>query len=362
MNIIINTNKLKEALQVTERVVGKNVSLPILNTILIKVDRGKLLFTSTNLETGIQFWVGAKIEGEGELAIPVRVFSDFISNIQDEKIKLSISKNVLMVSSSNYRTRILGLPTKEFPIIPKVQKGIEIMLKPEMVKKALLSVVDSVSLSETRPELSGVYMGTENGNVFFVATDSFRLSEARVPNGGKEKVQRIIPRSTALEILRLTDLIDGDMKFTITENQLAISTDDMILVSRLIDGRYPEYKKVIPERYTSRLKINRKELEHSVRMASVFSSSISDLLLGAKEGALSIEAKNSDKGDMSARIPCEIEKGVFDIAVNYRYLLDGIKVLQEDTLIIEFTGEGSPLVLRGEGNKDQVYVIMPLRA
>jgi len=362
MNIIINQNKLLQGIRIVEKVISRNVSLPILNAILIKTDNNRLQLTATNLEVGINYWIGAKINKGGEIAIPARIFSDFISNITDEKISLIVEKNVITVNSDHYKSQILGMETKDFPIIPKIKKEQFFKINSQILKTSLASVFDSVSLSETRPELNGIYVNISSNFAEFAATDGFRLSEKITALKSDIHKYFILPRNTAIEIMRIMEAIDEDITVSISENQILISGEDFELISRLIDGHYPEYKRIIPEKFVSLVKINKTELEKNVRMASIFSSSISDIKIKASESLTEISARNSDKGELVANVACEIKNKPFEVSVNYHYLLDGLKVIPADNIIFEFTGDGNPVVLKGEGIKDQTYVIMPLRS
>ena len=362
MKIIINHKKILTALRVTERMISRSISLPILGTILLKTENNRLKLSATNLEVGINYWIGAKIDEEGEIAVPARVFSDFISNITDEKIIITASKNIISINSEHYKTQILGIEAKDFPIIPKIKKETSFKINSQILKNSLISVLDSISLSEARPELSGVYINILNDRAEFVATDSFRLSEkiTALKDGVNKAI--IIPRNTVVEIVRILENIDEEINLAISENQIFLYNDDFELISRLIDGRYPDYKKVIPEKFISLVKINRGEFEKNVRLAGIFSSNISDIKLKTAKNSMEISAQNSDRGDIVSYLACELKNRPFEISVNYHYLLDGLKVIPTENVILEFTGEGSPLVLKGEDKKDQTYVIMPLRS
>ncbi len=362
MKIIINHNKLLTALRVVERIVSRNVSLPILSAILLRIENGRLKLSATNLEIGINYWVGAKVDEDGEIAVPARVFSDFISNITDEKVIVTTNKNIISINSEHYKTQILGMEAKDFPIIPKVKKETSFKINSQALKTSLISVSDSISLSETRPELSGVYVNISGDRAEFAATDSFRLSEKiTVLKEGVSKAV-IIPRNAVVEIVRMLENSDEEINVAISENQIFLYNDDFEFVSRLIDGRYPDYKKVIPEKFISLVKINKGEFERNVRLASIFSSNISDVRIKTIKDSMEISAKNSDCGDITSHLACELKNKPFEISVNYHYLLDGLKVIPTENVIVEFTGEGSPLVLKGEDKKDQTYVIMPLRS
>ena len=361
MDIIINHQKIQSALRVIERLVSKNISLPILNTILLKTDGARLRLSATNLEFGINYWIPAKVNKNGEIAVPVRVFSDFFNNIYDEKLSLSVNKNIITINSDNYKTKILGMETKDFPLIPKSQSELRFKINSQSLKGGLLGVLEAASLSETRPEIGGIFININKNKAEFAATDSFRLAEKIINLNSEVSKSFIIPRNTAIEIVRILENINEDLSLNISDNQIFIYGNEFEFISRLIDGHYPEYKKIIPDKYISLVKINKVNLEKNIRMASIFSSSISDVKLKADNNNLQITAQNNDRGEIVANIACLTKEIPFEVSVNYHYLLDGLKLISTENVIINFSGDGSPLVLKGEENKDQTYVIMPLR-
>ena len=225
------------------------------------------------------------------------------------------------------------------------------------------AVVDSSSVSETRPELSGILINFDSEKIEGAATDSFRLAERNIlKKTGISDQSVIIPRSTVQELIRIFSGYENEISLTISENQIFFSTEDLEVVSRLIDGSYPDYKKVIPDKFISRVLVSKSELENNIRLASIFSSHISDVKIKAEENNLKIIAKNPDRGEIFSNMAAFLKNEPFEVSVNYRYLLDGLKIIPTDRVSIEFTGEGNPLVLKPEEGKNFIYIIMPLRS
>lgn len=361
MIIIANQKNLKDGLGVVDKIVSRNTALPILQNIVLKTENGRLKLSSTNLEIGINYWLGAKIEEEGEIAVPARIFSDFISNIKDEKIILKSKENILSANSNNYQTKIIGFSAKDFPIIPKNKEGSFAVIAARELFDLFATVVEAAALSETRPELSGVFVNFSAGHIETAATDSFHLAEKILVKKNKEQKSVIIPRQTVQELIRTVSNLEGYISLSLSENQIFFTSPDWEIVSRLIDGRYPDYKKIIPEKWLSRVLIGKKSLEENIRLASIFSSGISDVKISAKEKGFRIFAKNSERGEISAVTEANLKNEPFELVINYRYFLDGLKIIPTENVILEFTGEGNPLILRPEGRNDITYLIMPLR-
>ena len=363
MHITVNQKNLKRALGLVEKIVSRNPSLPILNNVLIKTDNGRLRISSTNLEIGINCMIGAKIDEVGEIAIPARVSSDFINNVSDEKVTLHTKNNILFINSDKYKTQILGFDPKDFPIIPKLKEGPVTVISSKILRNMLYSVADAIAVSETRPELAGVYANLSAKKLTFAATDSFRLSEVCLDAKISGQHSVIIPRNTVTELIRVTSDIEGDIEVKIGDNQVSFYNNDFELVSRLIDGTYPDYKKVIPGKFLARVLVQKGDLEKDIRLAGLFSSNISDVKLACSKDAIVIRSKNSDKGEIETTVPAVLKNDPFEISVNYHYLLDGLKIMDSDKVVLEFTGNGNPLIIKPhDDNRELTYLIMPLRS
>lgn len=363
MRVTINQKNLKKAIGLVEKIVSKNPSLPILNNILLKTDNGRLKISSTNLEIGINCTVGAKVDEVGEIAIPARVSSDFINNITDDKITIQTKNNILFINSDKYKTQILGFDPKDFPIIPRLKENSTVVIPAKILRNMFYSVIDSTATSETRPELAGVYVDFNHKKLTFAATDSFRLSERRLNVNSNELYSIIIPRNTVMELIRIASDIDGDIEVKVGDNQIFFYNNDFELVSRLIDGNYPDYKKVIPNKFISRVLVQKSDMEKDIRLAGLFSSNVSDIKLACSDDLIILKSKNSDKGEIETTVPAILKNDPFEISLNFRYLLDGLKIIDSDKAILEFNGNGNPLVIKpSDDSMELTYLIMPLRS
>ena len=311
MKITVNQKNLKKALILVEKVVSKNTPLPILNNILLKTENGRLKVSATNLEIGVNYIIGAKIEEVGQIAVPARIISDFIGNIIDDKVSLTTKNNILSINSERYKTQILGFDAKDFPIIPKIKSKPLALIPTKLLRNSLITVLDSVAVSETRPELSGVFVDFNNDKIVFAATDSFRLTEKNVDFKNVQKQSFIIPRNTVVELIRITGELEGDLAFNTSDNQISFSNDDFEIVSRVIDGNYPDYKKIIPEKFISRVLVKKDELDKTIRIAGLFSTNISDIKINCSEGKMAILAKNADKGEIETLIDASLKNQPF---------------------------------------------------
>src|SRR5258708_171787 len=362
MKLVVNQKNIKRAIGLTEKIVSKNTSLPILNNILLKTENGRLRISATNLELGINTLIGVKIEEVGEIAVPVRIFSDFINTVQDEKITLTTKNNTLSITTDRQKTKILGFDPKDFPIIPKIKSEPILSISSQTLKNSLLKVLDSMAISEARPELAGVLIEIKDNKGIFVSTDIFRLTEVTIPLKSTSPASMILPRNTVTELIRMCGDVQGDVQIKYEDNQVAFIAEDIELVSRVVDGTYPPYKNVIPNNFMSRVLIKRDDLENNVRLAGLFSSNISDVKVSCVQDKLIISAQNSDKGEIETDVPPVLKNEPFEMSLNYRYMLDGLKNMPGNEVILEFTGAGSPFVVKPSDDKSLLYLIMPLRS
>ena len=362
MKVSVSQENLRKALSLSERATSRTSTLPILNNILIKTEGGRLRVSATNLEVGVHCVIGAKVEREGGVAVPARLVSEFVSASPTGALTLSVTNNTLSLKSPNYQTTILGFETTEYPIIPKVG-GTDVCSVPaNELRNALTSVIDAAAVSENRPELSGIHAEFRKEGIVFAATDSFRLAERTITTNSKRNETVIIPRTTAAEVLRMCDHVEGSVTIRIADNQISFTGDDSEVISRLIEGRYPDYRKIIPEKTVSRALVSRSEFEHAVRLASVFSSNVSDVTLACGEGGIKLSAKSSAKGDTKITVPATLKGDPFELTLNHHYLVDGIKAVPGDEVVVEYTGNGSPfMITMADTPKNTLCLVMPLR-
>lgn len=367
MKFTIITKNLQQGLNTVKNIVGKNLNLPILSTILLTAKNNQINLSTTNLELGINYYIPASVqEQEGDkVAVPARIFSDFISGIRDEKIDFNLKENILNIQSHSFKTKIVCFNTSDFPLIPKLKNGKVMTIPSQVLKTALSSVFDSVSLSQTRPELGGIFISFNKGKIYFASTDSFRLTEKVISYNCEKQASVIIPRNTAAEMIRILSDYDKDVSINVEENQIQLSSEDFEIISRLIEGRYPDYQKVIPARSLSQIVFNKDDLQNNIRLAGFFASNINDIGLRVDNKEAVIFAKNSDRGEFNSRIKnqsgFQIEEP-FEVLLNFSYLADGLKNIPSEEIIFEYTGEGAPVVLRPK-DKDLnlIYLIMPLK-
>lgn len=386
MKITCTQENLKRGLNIVSHVASKNTSLPILNNVLIKVERGVVNLITTNLEMGIRCLVRAKIYKDGSYTVNSKLLSDFISLLSNEKVDMELKEDALEVWTANQETKMKGDNAEDFPLIPQVEKKTPHICRIEDLLKAFTQVLFSVSVSETRPEISGVYFNFSGKNLTIAATDSYRLAEKKIKLSEevKEEKEVIIPAKTIQELFRILSSLSGSgsgeeesadlekIEIYFEENQVLFVFNGVELVSRVIEGQYPNYKQIIPTNYKTRAVVNIADFIKAAKTASLFSrSGIYDVNLELKESHLIVSSTNNQMGESKSKVGGKIEGENNKVVINYRYLLDGLQNIDSTDVIFEMTDAANPCVLRpaeslDEKNEaiaaqDYLYIIMPIK-
>lgn len=363
MQLTLSQEALRQAVGLVDRITSKNISLPILANILLKAEGKHLFLSATNLEVGITTSVDADISQPGGIAIPARVLGDFLRATKGDLVTLKTIGNTVEIKNNRSKTSILSFDATEYPIIPRILKGSKYSVDTLQLFQLLSGVFDCTATSDSRPELAGVFLVFEPSLFRAAATDSFRLAERKIQTNHTTTGSVIIPRTAVAELLHILPEHQGLITVTVADNQIVFHHPSFELVSRLIDGRYPDYQKIIPERFLGKALVRHTDFEEAVKVSALFSSSIADVLLECTPETLKVSGKNTSKGEAQATIEANLKGDPFTISVNYHYLLDGLKTITTDKVILEFTGTGSPFVLRPENSDEKTtYIIMPLRS
>lgn len=375
MKLQILQEKLKQGLNIVEKVSSKSLSLPILNNILISTEKNFLNLTATDLEIGINWWTLSKIEKEGKITIPARLLSSFINLLPNKKIDIQIENDNLLVECEKYKTQIKGLSAEEFPIIPKINKNEFTSVDASIFCQSLNQVADITVPSTTRPEISGIYFIFQKDIIILVATDSFRLGEKKIFLKNNSKLTKdyslILPQRAAKEIVNIFGERKGEIKIYFSPNQIMFElpieeTDhpEIQLTSRLIEGEYPNYKEIIPPKHTTRIILDKNEFLNQIKAASLFSGKINEVKIKIKPENREVEilSQSSELGQHQSSISSKIEGEPVEIAFNHRFLLDGLLNIKSSEIAFELNGDSGPGVLKPVGDETYLYVVMPIKA
>ncbi len=367
MKITCLRENLKEALDHAERMTSRNATLPILNHFLLVTDKGQLKVSSTDLEVGFSAYVQGKISNDGSLAVPARLLTQFVNNLPNKKIDLEIKNSSLHLNCESARAVIRGLNPDDFPIIPKIKSTQALVINSRVLREAFGDVINACAASDARPEIAGVYVRMSSDYIKFVATDSFRLAEKTVFKTDIKKYQDnsniIIPVRTISEVLRIIGDKDQDVSIFVDPSQVLYDFGESKLVSRLVDGQYPDYEAVVPKDHETQVSVSRDVLEEAVRLASCFTGRLSDVVFktNSKNGELEVFSNDADLGEHQTKLKADIKGKDIQAVFNWRYILDGLKNIRSEEVFVEFNGGERPAVIRPAGRSDYFYIVMPIK-
>jgi DNA polymerase-3 subunit beta len=364
MKLQVTQENLSKALSNVAKIAMANKNpLPILNNVLIKTIDGRLSISATNLEIAITEKIGSKVKEEGAITVPARLMQEYISSLPSGVLNLELDDNKLHISTDQYSSTINGVIADEFPSFPELSESISWNIPTKECKKGLQQVVFAASNDESRPVLTGVFLHTTGGELFAVATDSYRLAEKKLIKTSQD-ISLLIPADAMQELLRiLPDTIDT-VSVSADSQQVLFKAGDIELVTRLIDATYPDYKKLLPRNYTTTATLARDELVSITKVSSLFareSAGSITLRVDDEEKVVSITSIASQLGENSSKASADIE-GAGEVTLNSRYLLDALNAIGTKEVTIGFNGKLEPFVVSSKEAPGQVYLVMPLKS
>jgi DNA polymerase-3 subunit beta len=357
---------LNKGLTTVSRLVATKGTLEILSHILIATSEGRLKLSATNLEIGINYKIGAKIDEEGAITVPARLFSEFVAQLPTGKVDLHLDDDTLVTKIDHFQSQIKGLSADEFPLIPKIKEKALFKVKAGDLKAAINMVSFAAALDEARPVLSGIYFKVEKGKLTLVSTDGYRLTEKSLKIETKDDVKKdaIIPARSLTEFSRILDDPEKEVQVYLDDTQVMLETDEVEFTSRLVEGKFPDYKEIIPSGFETKAVAPIAEFTKIIKVAALFArESAGSVTLEVKQkGFIEANSASSQFGDSNASCEASVEGKDADIVFNSKYLIDVLNNLSDGNIVLEMSGKLNPGVIRKEGDKSFVYVIMPLRA
>jgi DNA polymerase-3 subunit beta len=353
--------------------VGKNLSLPILDNVLINTEDNFLSLSSTDLETAIKLWILTKIVKKGKVVVPAKLFSSFVSFLPDDKITLEEKKQGLYIECQSFKNQLSGFNPEEFPLIPECDDLEYLEVDNNKLCQGLSQIVDIASPSQSRPEISGIYFIFSKNLIKIVATDSFRLAEKNIllENPVKRDVSFILPQKPAREIINILGAKDGKVKIYFSPNQTMFEFPmkdsphpQVQIISRLIEGEYPNYEEIIPKKFKTHIIVKRDEFLNQIKAASLFSGKINEVKISINPESKEVEifAQDPDVGESRSSVSAKIEGEPIELSFNHKFLLDGLANIKSSEVIFEMSKEEGACVLKPVGDASYIYVVMPIKS
>lgn len=370
MKCVILKNNLKEAIAIAERAVGDSANLPILKNFLIKAEDNVLRLYATNLEIGIVASVSGKVITPGSVALSASLLSSVISNISSERLDIEQKDTVLEIRADNYEVSLPLFPVDEYPVLPTVEnKDEHLDIPASLMSEALTRVISAVQFSELRPEISGVSFDLAPGELILAGTDIFRLSEKKIPNSlfkanFEAGVRRIIPLRTIQEFLRISGKRDQETSWYFNENLMMITGEGWEIVSRLVNGLFPDYAGlgIIPREFQTEIEVEREELMNALRLSGAVGQSVAEIKLSIHSNKKSLEVFSAENsfGKAKSILPAKVSGEPVEVHFIWRYLLDGLKSFTDKSITLGFNGSEKAALLKSK-DTSFLYILMPAK-
>jgi DNA polymerase III subunit beta len=380
MRVSCLQQNLSEGLGAVGRVVPSKSTLPVLSNILLAADEGRLKLAATNLEMAMTVWVGARVEAEGAITLPARVLTDWVNLLgRDQQVDLTLNprNRRVQLKCGRYESNIAGIDAEDFPPIPTVEEGTTIALDAATLKDAIGQIAFAAAQEDSRPILTGVLLKLEQGRLTMAAADGFRLAVRTLDlaDAGDQSLTLVVPAKTLVELARVLPDEEGktvELAATPNRSQVLFRMDEVQLVSRLIEGQFPDYARIIPQDSKTRAVAPVREVLQATRAASVFARDNSmivrlELNPPAEEaelalGSMTVSSTSAEMGDNTAELDATVEGDEQQVAFNGKYLREALEALGAPQVRLDLSGPAAPGVFRPFGGEDNGYlhVIMPM--
>ncbi len=373
MRVSCLQENLAKGLSIVGRAVATRTSLPVLSNILLATDGPRLKLSATNLEIGINCWIGAKVEEAGAATVPARLLTEFVNSLPPDRIDMELvtRTQTLNILSGHYQASIKGIDAQEFPLISTLSENHSISLDAQELREAIAQVSFAAATEESRPVLTGVLAQFEEDRLTLAAADGFRLSvrSFQLTESLPEPTKVIIPAKALQELSRISAEAKDPIQMTIPSgrNQVLFHMTNIDLVSQLVEGAFPDYNQIIPQSHVTRTVVDTDALLRATKIAFLFARDAANILrlrvtpgTELAPGELKVVATAAEVGDNQGDIEASIEGEPIEVAFNAKYLIDVLSVIDSPQVILETSSPSSPGVIRPVDSDDFLHVIMPM--
>jgi len=369
VKLSVMQENLARGLQVVSRAVSTRTTLPVLANVLLRTEDAGLKLTATNLEIGITYWVPGKVDTDGALTVPARLLNDLVNSLPaGERVDLELQgATTLLIRAGRFENHLRGIDSDDFPAVATAGDRPTTRVAQKVLRQALLETAFAAATDEARPILTGVLARFEGDRLTLAAADNYRIAVKTIPLlDPVEDTSIVIPARSLNELSRILSDTDDviDIVFLAARSQILFHVEGIDLVSRLIDGQFPNYQQVLPKGFSTRAVIDRDELLKAVRLAALIASSsanIVKLAVGVDGDAGLTVTANAEVGDNEGRVAAQVEGDGTTIAFNAKYLVDVLQNVDAEQFSLELSGPLAPGVFRPVGDDQYVHVVMPVR-
>jgi DNA polymerase-3 subunit beta len=372
MKFSCNQDTFSKYLNILSRVVSTKPGLPILSNIFLQTEKGKLIMKATDLEISLTTWIGADVEDNGKITLPAKQLSEFVNSIPEEVVNVEVEKQNFNISTSNNSASFNTMPPDDFPSIPSVDKKKEpfIQINSADLVMAINRVAFAAATDDIKPVLTGVKVEIEEDEISLIATDGLRLSKQVIKTSKSEKNKSfLVPVRAFTELSHIINDMGGEDDLVSVyliedKNQVMFRVGDIDLVSRLIDGEFPEYKQIIPTGYKTSCEIQREEFLNSLKVVNIIARSVLGnkmiLNIDPKENKISLSATQADLGKNESHFDCKVEGEELKIAFSSKLLTDILNHIDTEDILFECSEAVRPGVFKIKGDENFIHLVMPM--
>lgn len=365
MKIEVLQEQLLAGLSIVGRAVATRAQLPVLSHILIEAKNDGLVLSATDLEIGIKVKVAAKVTEPGVVAVPAKMFGEFLSSLNPGKVELKLEKESLMLSAPGYSGKFQTIGAEEFPAIAEITKESEVCtLDASVLSKAVERVVFASAKDSLRPVLTGVLWEFGKKKIRLVATDGFRLAVEELQVESKaDQVNLLVPSRVVMEVVRLATEGSVSIGHLTATNQIYFMVGEIQIVSQLLSGNFPDYGKILPKEFTTEISVGRDELLQAIKATHIFARDNSNMVKWQiEEGKLVLLSSSPERGECRVEVPISLTGDNLEIIFNAKYVLDFLSIVEGETLWVGMGTKLSPGMIKDLKRESGQYVVMPINA
>lgn len=365
MKIEVLQEQLMNGLNIVGRAVATRAQLPVLSHILIEAKSEGLVLSATDLEIGIKVSVAAKVIEGGVVAVPAKMFGEFLGSLNPGKVELKLEGNTLVLSAPGYSGKFQTISADEFPAIPEVSKETEICtLEATALSRAVERVAFASAKDSLRPVLTGVLWEFGKKKIRLVATDGFRLAVEELSVETKnEPVNLLVPSRVVMEVVRLVSEGQISVGHLGATNQIYFKIGEIQVVSQLLSGNFPDYGKILPKEFTTEVTVNKDEILQAIKATHIFARDNSNMVKWqVEEGKLVLLSSSPERGECRVEVPISLTGESLEIIFNAKYVLDYLSITEGDTLWVGMGGKLSPGMIKDLKRESGQYIVMPINA
>lgn len=364
MKIKINQNELYKSINIVQKAVSSRTPLPILSGILIEAKDNTLILTATDLDLGIKTYSPCEVEEEGSVVVQAKLIGDFVRKLPSNSYVFieTMDNNNMEIKCLNSEINILGNSSAEYPDNTFDNKGNTFTIKSDSLKDLIRYTHFAAAQENIKPIFTGCLIEIKNNLCTFVALDGYRMAVKKEAIQFSGEVSAVVPSKTLLEILRIVEESQENTEVTVSESHISFRLDNTIIISNLLDGKFIDYEGIIKDNYVTVVKTETSDIRDSVERASLLAKDDKNnlIILDIKENNMQINSA-SEYGNVEENVPVEKDGEDIKIGFNSKYLLDFLKVIDTDKIILNLIGKNNPCFIKEDGNNNYIYMVLPVR-